>query len=234
MLFFLAKRKPELVEYMDRNDCDLHKLKNTYRNFRLINRLLSGWKGIYKKEIKPLLEAQHGKTTLLDIGFGGGDIPLKLARWAETDGYNLRITAIETDKRAVDHVAGLSRPGNVEFRHCSTTDLIEEKQVYDIVISNHLIHHLKDTEIQKLLAECDQLASMKTLFNDIERNDIGFLLFSFFSIPFAFNSFIRTDGLISIRRSFTHPELCKNLPPGWQAERLFPFRLLVKKEKAHA
>lgn len=37
-------------------------------------------------------------TTVLDIGSGGGDLPRALARWADRDGYRVRITAVDPDR----------------------------------------------------------------------------------------------------------------------------------------
>jgi 2-polyprenyl-3-methyl-5-hydroxy-6-metoxy-1,4-benzoquinol methylase len=234
MPLFLPQRNPELVEWMDRTDCSLKRLKNTYRYFSLINKLLSGWKGVYRKEIKPLIEEQGGKATLLDVGFGGGDIPLNINRWARNDGFDLQITAIETDQRAVEHVSESGQVDGLTFRHCSTADLLKEGRNFDIVISNHLIHHLNDAEVRHLLDECDQLAKSRVIFNDIKRSDFGFLLFYLFALPAHFSSYIWMDGLISIRRSFTLEEIRSLLPGGWKASGLFPFRLLIRKEMEHA
>lgn len=225
MPFFLSKRRPELVEYMDRDNCDRKLLENTYRQFSMINTLISGWKNIYRNEIKPLLQ-KGTKTSLLDIGFGGGDIPIKLSKWAKTDGYELKITAIETDERALNYVQTHQKnPESVSFRNCSSSTLIEEQAKFDIVISNHLMHHLTDSELLHLMQETKQLTHRKILFSDIERSDFGFVLFSGFAESFFRNSLIAKDGRISIRRSFTKSELESIIPNDWKVKRQFPFRL---------
>jgi len=49
---------------------------------------------------------------------------------------------------------------------------------------------------------------------------------------FAFrNSYIRIDGLRSIRRSFTRNELKEIAPKDWSVAALFPFRLLAVCDK---
>ena len=109
MPFFLSKRQPDLIEFMDREDCDPVLLENTYRQFATINLLLSQWKRIYTNELLPMM--QEGITyTLLDIGFGGGDVPIRLAEWAEKDGLDLIITAIDTDKRAYNFAQSCVAP----------------------------------------------------------------------------------------------------------------------------
>lgn len=230
MPVFLSKRQPNLMEYMDHKDCDPLLLENTYRQFATINLLLSKWKSIYKNELRPLM--QESKTyTLLDIGFGGGDVPLKLAEWAKKDGIELQITAIETDKRAYDYAQKLNTPNQVSFKHCSSSELLSKSVSFDFVISNHVLHHLSEYQTNQILREAKALASQKVIFNDIERSDIGFILFSTFARLIFKNSFIVADGLISIKRSYTKHELREATPKSWTIKRLFPFRLLLIHEK---
>lgn len=230
MPVFLSKRRPNLIEYMDRDDCDPQLLENTYRQFATINLLLSQWKRLYKNELRPLMH--KGETySLLDIGFGGGDVPLKLSEWAKKDGLDLKITAIETDQRAFEFARQLEAPNQVTFRHCSSTDLVSQSHTYDFVISNHVLHHLPENQALKILDEAKSLAVQKVIFNDIERSDIGYFLFASFARLIFRNSFIVTDGLISIKRSYTRAELAEVAPAGWKVQRLFPFRLLLKYDK---
>jgi 2-polyprenyl-3-methyl-5-hydroxy-6-metoxy-1,4-benzoquinol methylase len=226
MPLFLSNRQPELKEIMDRQDCDQVLLENTYRQFATINLLLSQWKRIYKAHLLPLMK--EDKTyTLLDIGFGGGDVSIKMAEWAGKDGIDLVITAIETDERAYQYSQKLETPDNIHFRHCSSSDLVSENATYDFVISNHVLHHLSKEQTYTILEEAKSLATQKVIFNDIERSDLGYALFTTFARLLFRNSFIVTDGLTSIKRSYTQNELQKIAPEDWAVEQIFPFRLLL-------
>jgi len=230
MPFFLAQRDTDSSERMDDPNCDHAELENTYRQFSTINSMISGWKHIYRKYIKAEFSARNRSYSLLDIGFGGGDIPLKLAKWAADDGIPLNITAIETDPRAVAFVETLNTPDNIQFEHCSSTDLLHRGQQFDVVISNHLLHHLNANQFQNILKESKQLSKKKVIFNDLERSDSAYLLFNVFSRPAFRSSFITHDGLTSIKRSYTLKELKKQAPEDWSVQRLFPFRLLLQYE----
>lgn len=98
---------------------------------------------------------------------------------------------------------------------------------YDMVISNHLLHHLTGKKMQTLLYQAKQLSKKQVLFNDIERSDAAYGLFSLFSWPLSIGSFIAEDGLTSIKRSYTRQELRSRIPEGWRVEPMFPFRLLL-------
>lgn len=227
MPLFLRHRKPELQELMDDPNCDSEKLKNTYRQFRTINKLLSRWDLIYKKEIKPLLEQQNGKASLLDIGFGGGDISLHLSDLAAKDGFHLNITSIDSDPRSLEYIQTLEIPSNIHFRHALSTDLVNEQASYDFVISNHLLHHLDQSSFETICREAKLLATKKVIFNDIERSDLGYIFFTVLSKLFFKSSFISYDGRISIKRSYTFDELSKIAPDNWKVHRIIPFRLIL-------
>ncbi|MEQ9308072.1 MAG: methyltransferase domain-containing protein [Balneolaceae bacterium] len=233
MPFFLSHRQPDLVEFMDKVDCDLAKLNNTYKQFSLINGLLSNWKRIYKNQLKILMTDKTKQYSLLDIGFGGGDIPISISKWAKADGLNLQITAIETDERAYHFAQSLPSNSSITFQHCSSTDLINQKKNFDFVISNHVLHHLDKENIDQILDEANSLANQLVIFNDIERSDLGYILFNFFSRPLFRNSFITADGLISIKKCYTKKELMQLAPKNWTVERSFPFRLLLTLRKGY-
>jgi 2-polyprenyl-3-methyl-5-hydroxy-6-metoxy-1,4-benzoquinol methylase len=227
MPVFLSNRDTDSQELMDNPACDTSELFNTYRQFKVINALISRWRSIYKTNIRPLFPDSGKSYSLLDIGFGGGDIPIKIAGWAAADGIDLRITAIETDPRAYRFASRLSKPDNVTFLLKSSTQLLESNQRFDVVVSNHLLHHLDQITLPILLSEARQLSRKAVFFSDIERSDIGYLLFSVFSRPVFRSSFITSDGLTSIKRSYTFDELNKVAPEGWTVHRLFPYRLLL-------
>lgn len=225
MSLFLKHRRNDLTELMDLEDCDPIQLANTYRQFAIINRALSGWRKLYNTHIRPYLH-QHQKATLLDVGFGGGDIPLFLSQLARNDGFELKITAIEIDERALKYVQNLKNDPNVAFQHASLQQMLDATHTFDFVISNHVLHHLSESDITDFMKKASLIATHKVLFNDLRRSDVGFVLFWIISRFFR-KSFVRIDGLMSIQRSFTQKELRSVVPTGWRIEQLGFFRLLA-------
>jgi len=212
---------------MDDPHCNLEELENTYRQFGTINSLISGWHTIYKHDIRPKMTRSRSYS-LLDIGFGGGDIPIKFARWAESDGYELKVTAIDPDPRAITFIQKLAPHPNVEFLQCEISELDPSQNKYNFVISNHLLHHLGVSQLSNLLGRAQNLSTNLVIFNDICRSDWGYLFFNIFSRPLFRSSFITEDGLTSIKRSYTLKELINIVPDTWKVEASFPSRLLLK------
>lgn len=227
MPLFLSDRAPHITERMDDPDCDRQALFNTYRQFSVINTLISQWRKIYTNYIRPFALDNGRSCSILDIGFGGGDIPMKLYTWCTEDSIKPDITAIDTDERAFEFINQIDTPGDISFDLVSSTELVERGQKFDIVISNHLLHHLHGEAIFEILEESKKLSAHRVLFNDIERSDLGYFFFNILSRPIFRSSFITQDGLASIKRSFTRKELEETAPSGWQVKRLFPYRLLL-------
>ncbi len=225
----LRVRASDAVEIMDGPDCDPERLTRTYADFRIVNAMVSGLRGTYRRDIRPALSATR-PSTLLDIGSGGGDVARALARWAARDGLRLDVTAIDPDARAHAYATSLPPLPGVTFRRALSSDLVAEGARFDFVVSNHVLHHLSPAELGGLLFDSERLAGGRVLHSDIERGWLAYLGFAVGTWPFFRRSFIRPDGLTSIRRSFTAAELGAVLPAGWWVTREAPFRLVLRWE----
>jgi 2-polyprenyl-3-methyl-5-hydroxy-6-metoxy-1,4-benzoquinol methylase len=225
MPLFLRRRATELREQMDDPACDPAKLQATYRHFDAINQWFSGWETVYKRYLRPRMEPGRAYS-LLDIGFGGGDIPQRLLAWAARDGLTLRVTAIDPDVRAAAYARSLPATENLRFQQTDTRALAEEDAHFDFVVSNHLLHHLPERELRELLRDSERLGRV-VIHNDIARADTAYLGFALLTAPFYRGSFITPDGLASIRRAYTPNELRAAVPDGWHVERPLRYRLLL-------
>ncbi|MGH8502585.1 MAG: methyltransferase domain-containing protein [Gammaproteobacteria bacterium] len=232
MPIMLARREPEAHEIMDDPDCDPERLSNTYRQFRYVN-VISRSKWIYRRWVRPAMRTNPEQTfSLLDIGFGGGDIVFQMARWAQRDGLRLNAAGIELDGRALDYVHTLKWPDNVSFRLADVHDLAASGEHFDFVISNHMLHHLDARQFGEMLESAARVSKRFVMFVDLRRSGVAYLLFAAGTRPFFRKSFIRHDGLASLRRSYTFDELASIAPPGWEVKRLFPFRLVLSHRAA--
>lgn len=222
----LDHRDRDAVERMDDPDCDPVALERTYAHFRTVNAVVAGWQLTYRRHVRPVL--RRGRpTTVLDIGSGGGDLPRALVRWAARDGHELQVTAVDPDPRAHSWATRQPAVPGVFFRRAFSSDLVAEGRAFDVVVSNHLLHHLDEAQFHALLADSQRLARLRAVHSDIARSRWAYLLFSAGTRPFFRGSFIRADGLISIRRSYTAGELRAAVPPGWRVEAHPPWRNLL-------
>lgn len=224
----LRERDRELEELMDDPDCDPRRLAATWQRFDTVNRLISGWGTIYERAIRPVLARTGGSARILDLGCGGGDVITRLAARARADGLDADWLGVDPDARAMPVARGREVPG-VRFRTTDSATLRAEGERFDIVLSNHVLHHLTDTELQAFADDSLALSREVVLHADIERSRAAYALYAAGITPLAPGTFLRTDGLRSIRRSYRADELGAALPAadGWTIRRPVPFRLVA-------
>lgn len=222
----LRERDLYAVEDMDLPECDLQRLNRSYARFPIVNALLSGWKGTYRKYFLPLLREQ-GSLAVLDIGCGGGDVARSLARRAARDGFAIEVTAIDPDRRAYEFALKAPAMKGVRYRQAHSSELVAEGRSYDVVLSNHMLHHLDDAQLAGVLSDSEKLTRGVSLHNDLKRSNLSYALFLAGFWPLGLGSFICGDGLVSIRRSHTRSELQGAAPPNWHVEANGPWHNLL-------
>jgi 2-polyprenyl-3-methyl-5-hydroxy-6-metoxy-1,4-benzoquinol methylase len=222
----LRKRAVDASELMDDPHADPERLARTFAQFRSVNRLIAGWRGTYVERIRPLL-SKDATSTLLDIGCGGGDIARALARWAKRDGLLLEVTGIDPDPRAI-HAAGRApNPDGVRFHALESSALVDAALRFDFVVSNHVLHHLTAEQLTDLLIDCELLCRNLAIHSDIRRSRLAYAEYWLATLVLFRGSFVREDGLISIRRSYTEAELRVAARREWNVEAQAPFRNLL-------
>jgi 2-polyprenyl-3-methyl-5-hydroxy-6-metoxy-1,4-benzoquinol methylase len=253
----LSIRRPEVPELMDSPDCDLAALHRTYAGFRAVNTVVAGWQLTYRTLVRPALaaaaarsgpgagpdagsgsgsdgraEARTEPVTILDIGAGGGDVARALLHRAHKDGFSVRVTAVDPDARAHAWASGHRSDAGLEILRATSGDLVRAGRRFDVVISNHLLHHLDPGQLDAVLADSEVLAAVRAVHSDIRRAPAAYALFSAGTLPFFPRSYIRHDGLASIRRSYTPGELAAAVRPGWRVQSQVPWRNLAVWEAA--
>ncbi|GAA2222664.1 class I SAM-dependent methyltransferase [Herbiconiux moechotypicola] len=226
MLPDLRKRAVATRERMDDPDCDPVLLARTFEQFTGVNRLVAGWRGTYRERIRPLLSAET-LSTLLDVGCGGGDIARALARWAKNDGLLLEVTGIDPDPRAIQAANSAPNPDGVRFHTLASSALVDAALRFDFVISNHVLHHLTADQLTDLLVDCELLCRGLSIHSDIRRSRLAYLEYWWATLVLFRGSFVREDGLTSIRRSYTEAELRVAARREWNVEAQAPFRNLL-------
>ena len=223
----LSARAEHLTEVMDDPSCDPERLRRTLERFGLVNRLVAGWGRVYRSRLRPALAELDRPARILDVGCGGGDVLRRVVTLSRHDGFRVTGTGIDPDARSLAVAEAAPPLPGVDFRRAFSRELVGEGARFDLVISNHLLHHLDPAQFSGLLADSQALATRLSVHSDIERGRLAYGAFALGILPLTPGSLLRVDGLRSIRRSYTRAELAGRLPEGWSAEHPAPFRLLA-------
>ena len=151
---------------------------------------------------------------------------MRLARLAARDGLDVEWIGIDPDPRAIAVARERAAPG-VTFRCTDAATLLSEGARFDAVLSNHVLHHLSAAELPTFADDSLALSDGIVVHSDIRRSRLAYGLYTIGVTPFAPGTFLRTDGLRSIRRSYLADELAAALGERWQVEPASPFRLLA-------
>lgn len=222
----LSERDARLEELMDDPTCDPQRLQRTLRRFRLVNRLVSAWDATYRAHLRPVLNEAGRPARLLDVGCGGGDVVRRLVLLARRDGFEVDALGIDPDPRAIEVALSREPVPGVSFQNASSGALVREHARFDIVISNHLLHHLND-QFDAVISDSEALSEKLCVHSDIARSRFAYAAYAVAAAPVTLGTFAYVDGLRSIRRSYTVTELEARLPRGWRVNRAGAFRLLA-------
>lgn len=222
----LRVRDALVEELMDDPHCDPERLAATLRRFDTVNRLWSGWSGLYGRRLGPFLSSLGRPARVLDLGSGGGDLVARLAALAERDGLDVRWVGADPDERALAVARGRAS-SRIDFRATDASSLRADGESFDAVISNHVLHHLSADELAGFAADSRALSRGIALHSDIRRSREAYVLYAIGVTPLAPGTFLRTDGLRSIRRSYRAAELGAALGEGWTVVDASPFRVVA-------
>lgn len=225
----LAHRDTDLTELMDDPDCDPRALAATYRRFGLVNRLVSAWGHVYRTRVRAELRALGRPARVLDLGCGGGDVVVRLASLAARDGLDVEWVGADPDPRALEAARARERSG-VRFIAQGSRELLAAGERFDLVLSNHVLHHLDAEGLRQFADDSRALSRGRVLHADIARGRLAYGLYAVGISPMAAGTFLRVDGLRSIRRSYLPAELAAALGSPWHVESPAPFRVLAVAE----
>ena len=195
-------------EKLELADVDTPRLCRTIRQFKLINSLLSASSRLVRDHFFTLMEQDPERSyTLLDVGAGGCDIAMGVAREARRRGLRLSITALDNDRRILP-IAYQATRDYPEIRIVEGNALdVSRLGSFDFVFSNHLLHHLAWDEMKIFLDSILVQTRLALVMNDLKRSNWAYLGFTIFSGLLTRGSYHFHDGRLSIRRSFLPEEL---------------------------
>lgn len=203
----------EQAEIMDGPDCDPALLRRTLTQFEVINRLFSACRRLIERHFFRVVAAEPARAySLLDVGAGGGDVARWVVRTARRRGWRVRVTALDADPRLAPWLAEWMRGyPEIDVRVGRLEDM--DEAAFDFVFSNHVLHHVPSAELPEFIGRCHRLAGRALVLNDLRRSPAAWAGFAVFGALFLRRSYATADGLTSIRRAYSRPELEALLPP---------------------
>ena len=171
--------------------------------------------------------------SLLDVGFGHGDMLRSIARWAGKRGISARLVGVDLNARSADIAREVTPAAfGIEYHTGDYRDLPTD---FDFVVSSQVTHHMTEEQLRSFLRYMEDFARRGWLISDLHRHGFSHAGFPLLARLMGVHRIVREDGRLSIARSFRPgewPPILADAGIALDAVRIvrcFPFRLCVER-----
>lgn len=176
--------------------------------------------------------------TLLDVGYGEGDMLRAVHTWATAKGFRPQLIGVDLNPLSEAAARAATDPtSGIDYRTGDVFDFAPAEPV-DFIISSLVTHHLTDTQVGRFLMWMEACSRRGWFVNDLRRSGIAFYGFTALAAVMRWHRFVRHDGPVSIARSFRPDEWERSLATAGitaaVVANVFPFRLCVGRLKRTA
>lgn len=217
----------ELLDAGEGTDDDVAR---SLSDLRRINRFLGGRKVVLRALSSCLQGASLEQVSLLDVGTGSADVPMAVAECCRMRGVETFIAAVDISERNLRiSRAQLGVSSEINLVRADSLHLPFVARSFDFVTASLFLHHFRDDDVVRLLADFGRIARRAVIVNDLVRNLVPYY-FTRIAGPILAASFLtRNDGPVSVLRGFTPGELNDLARRAGlkvrDIKRVFPYRL---------
>jgi len=216
-------------EQMDAADLDPAVFDAVLTDLAGVNRLVM----TVRPTLAFLKRALKGRTrfSLLDVGFGDGDMLRAIARWASKRGIAAELSGVDLNPKSVDVARAASTGYPIAFHAGDYRDRPDT----DFIVSSLVAHHMSHEQLVAFVAHMEAHAASGWFVNDLMRHRFAHFGFPLLARIMRWHRIVREDGQLSIARSYRPAEWPPILAQAGLAEgtarvfRSFPFRLCVER-----
>ena len=200
-------RRAQLTELMD-EPCSYSELRDCLRDLVSVNRTVFTYRPTLEWLEQFLESAQSAGSVpdplhIVDIGSGAGDMLRRIERWAQQKNLAVRLTGVDLNPLAARVAREFSGSDSaIEWVTCNAYSYRPDAKI-DLAISSLFTHHLKDAEIVEFLCWMEQVTARGWFVNDLHRGRVPYYAFTLLANTMRWHKFVRHDGPVSVRRSFS-------------------------------
>jgi len=206
---WIPKRRslPELID-LPQDSYSRDDLEGLFDDLTFVNDYLGNGRAVLKHLAAMNAETADEEIAVLDVATGTADIPVAIAKWARQAGIRVGITAIDLDPRIVNIARKRSEPyPEITVAVADGFELPFANQRFDYVLCSKTTHHFTDEEVSRMIREFSRVARRGYIVVDLRRSWIAYILIFLLTRLFSRNRLSRSDGPLSVLKSYTPGEL---------------------------
>jgi 2-polyprenyl-3-methyl-5-hydroxy-6-metoxy-1,4-benzoquinol methylase len=207
-----VKNRSYTPELLDADSIPSNDLFQNLKELNTINTLLGG----HAVSLRGLKQFNLKKDTtyhILDIGCGGGDNLIYLAKWARKEGLNLQFTGVDLKADCLAYAKDQCKEfPEITFIHGDYRDLENMGKKYDICFSALFCHHFTEVDLRTLIRTQEKLSALGYFINDLHRHYLAYISIKFLSKMFSKSYLVKNDAPLSVQRAFKKIDFSAFLP----------------------
>lgn len=197
---------PELLD-LPHDSYARDELEGLFKDLTLLNDHFGNGRAVVKHLAAMNAETADEGFTVLDVATGTADIPVTIAKWARQAGIRVRVTAVDLDPLTINIARKRSKYyPEITLAVADGFNLPFANQRFDYVICSKTAHHFTDEEVTRMIREFSRVARRGYVIVDLRRNWIAYILIFLMTRLFSRNRLSRSDGPLSVLKSFTPEE----------------------------
>lgn len=171
------------------------------------NAFLGGWSVLRERlEVWSRAWDKRKTVTMLDVGTGAADLPLRILSWGRRRRFHIEIVGIDADARILELArARAEGEESLSLIRSDLSSFAAQGGRFDYVLGSLFLHHLPPRELEHSLRLCDGLAEKGLLFSDLHRCATAYA--GVRALTCLAGRVSRCDGPLSVRRAFLPEEL---------------------------
>ena len=155
------------------------------------------------------LKLAKGKTyKIIDIGCGGGDTLVSIAKWGRRKGLQLELIGVDLKSDCIAYASDFCKAyPEIKLVQKDYIDWFKQNPMVDITVSSLFCHHLTNEELSDLIKHSCESSKIASMINDLHRHPLAYYSIALLTALFSKSYLVKNDAKLSVMRGFSKKEM---------------------------